>query len=195
MPPPGQSASAGERVPEFLRGLSGLKANVEIDRGLDVAMSKDAAHVLVVAGVGPEDQGRRRVPELVRGGAQARRLVDAFGDLAAQGGQAFVVSRYAGKQPWLVGAAQENMEMFIDIVIDQRGELGVEHRFQPDPVLHVIAREDKPTRRSRPARADQVFADPNGAEIAKADREHCEDADGDSKLRETRSLHRCAIAD
>jgi hypothetical protein len=78
---------SGRSLPEFLVGLSGLEADVEIDGRLNVAMAKDTTHILVVAGVIPEDQGRCRVPELVHRDPQASCLLDPLGDLAAQRGE------------------------------------------------------------------------------------------------------------
>src|SRR5262245_34870799 len=100
---------AANEFPEFLVGQSGLKPYVEINRGLDVVMAKDTTHVFVVARVGPKDKGRRSMPELMHGDEQSRRLLNALGDLVAQRSQAFVLTVHAGKQPRLVGAAQQHV--------------------------------------------------------------------------------------
>ena len=101
-------------LPELLGGLSGLEADIKVDRGLEVAMTQDPANIFVVAGLGPEDQSCCRVPELMHGDAQAGCLLDALGGLAAQCGQAFVTSAHAGKQPRLVEAAQQNVQMIVE---------------------------------------------------------------------------------
>src|SRR5262245_43245590 len=98
---------AANELAELLGGLSRLEADIEIDGGLDVTVAKDPAHVFVITGFGPEDQCCCRVPELMHGDEESRRLLNALGDLVASRAHALVLTLRAGKQPRLVGAAQQ----------------------------------------------------------------------------------------
>ena len=75
------------------------------------------------------------MPELVHRDTQARSLLDELGDLATQGSQAFVPATQARKEPWLIGTAQQHVQMVVDVVIDQRRQLGVKDGLQANAVL------------------------------------------------------------
>ena len=107
-------------------------------------MAEDPAHVFVVAGFCLQDQCCRRVPELMHGDEEARGFFYALGDLAAQRGQAFVTTTHAREQPRLVCAAQQYVEVIFDVVIDQLGDVRVEHSLKADAVFDIETREDEP---------------------------------------------------
>src|SRR6476620_967550 len=107
------------------------------------------------------------MPELMHGDAQARRLLDALGDLTAQGGQALVASAHTGKKVWFVRTAEQDVQMIVYVVLYQLRQFVAENGFQPHAVLHIIPREHEPIGGSWPARSNEVLADPYGAEVPK----------------------------
>src|SRR5258708_17533784 len=69
---------------ERLVRLRRFEAAVEVDRGLDIVVAKQAPHALVFAGAVLEIECRRGMAELMDGDPQARCLLDALGDLGAE---------------------------------------------------------------------------------------------------------------
>ena len=63
------------------------------------------------------------MPKLVGRNLKARRFVNPPRDLIAQRRQTFEPSAFAGEQPGLVGAAQQNRTELVNILIDQLGEV------------------------------------------------------------------------
>ena len=66
--------------------------------------------------------------------------------------------------------------------VDQVRQRLIEFEVQIDVVFHVIIREDKPVRRLKSARLDQVFAQLDADQIAKPDGRKSLDRDRDREL-------------
>src|SRR5258708_6460911 len=141
------------------------QAAVEVDRGLDVAVTKQPFDGLVFAGAVPEINRRTGMAELVDRYPHARRLLDALGDLGAEHVRRLRLTGDAREQPRRVGAAHECRPELLDVFIDEPGEIFVERKFEVDPVLDVIVREDQPEWRVRTAGLDQVLAQFDGYQV------------------------------
>src|SRR6266404_8895444 len=98
------------------------QAAVEVDRGLDVAVTEQPSDGLVFAGVVLEIDRRTGMAELVNRYAHARRLLDALRNLGAEHVCRLGLTGDAGEQPGRVGAARQGWQEFVDVFIDQSGE-------------------------------------------------------------------------
>jgi len=84
---------------ERLIGLGCLQPAVEVDRGLDIAVTEQAPHDLVLAGKVLEIDRGTGVSELMDGHPQTRRLLDALRDLGAEHVRRLRFAGDAGEQP------------------------------------------------------------------------------------------------
>ena len=96
-----------DQVAEVAIGLQRLQATVEIYRGLEPFVTKDAADRFVVSRLVLKPDRSSGVSELVRGDEQASGFLDPFGDLIAQGLGALEPAGLTRKQPKLVRSAQQ----------------------------------------------------------------------------------------
>src|SRR6266404_5950706 len=131
---------------EGLIGLRRLQAAVKVDRGLDIAVAEQPLDGFVVAGVVLEIDRRTGMAELVNCYLHARRFLDSLLDLRAEHVRRFGLSGDTREQPARVGAARQRRPELMDVFIDEPGETFVERKFEIDPVLDVIVREDQPER-------------------------------------------------
>ncbi len=167
---------------EDLARLDVRQADVEIDRGLHVAVTEELLDQLIFAGTPLEHDGAAGVPELVHRHPQPRRLKDALGDLAAERDFAFGPATLSRKQPVLVPAPQQGGPEVVDVIVDQSRDVLLERKFQLDPVLDVVIREDEPVVRVGATRLDQVEPELDRGQVGEADRRKAQDRDGDREL-------------
>jgi hypothetical protein len=163
---------------ERLIGLRRLQAAVEVDRGLDIAVAKQPLDGFVVAGMVLEIDRRTGMAELVHGHPHAGSLLDALRNLGAEHVCRLGLTGDAREQPGRVRAAHQRRPELVNVFIDQGRQGLVELKFEIDPVLDVIVREDQPERRVRTTGLDQVLAQFDGDQVGQADRRKGQDGDG-----------------
>ncbi len=156
-------------LPELLGRLHGLKAAVEVNRRLDIAVPKEAPHGFVISGMMLEIQRCSGMAELVDSEPQARSLVDPLDDLGAEHVRRLGVAGHAREQPGGVRAAQQHRPELMNVLIDELGQGLVELEVEVDPVLDVIVRKDQPVGRVQAPRLDQVLSQLDRHEIAEPD--------------------------
>src|SRR5258708_32322278 len=83
---------------ELLIGLGGLQPNIEVDRGLDVAVTEQALNDLIGAGIMTQIDCRGRMTELMNGEPQARHVFNPVRDLTAEHARCFRLPAHPRKQ-------------------------------------------------------------------------------------------------
>src|ERR1700730_9185180 len=169
-------------VAERLVGLHGFEPAIELYRGLDTTVPRDAPNGLVVARMMLEIDSRRGVAKLVRGDAQANGVIDTLGDLAAECFCILAAAGLAAEQPKVIRPSQQRRTKIMNIFVDQGRQLVVEWEVEIDAVLHVIMRKHQHVRRVESTRLDQVLIEPDVDEVAQADGGECENGDADRHL-------------
>jgi hypothetical protein len=71
-------------VGEYLARLRRLQAQIEVDGCLDAPVAENAPYKFIFPGPVPEDQGARRMAELMHGDAQSSRLLNLLDTLGAE---------------------------------------------------------------------------------------------------------------
>ena len=149
-------------------GADGFKAAIETDRRLDVAVSEQPPYGLVVSWTMLEVNGRRGVPELMNRDMESGGFLDALCYLFAKLHSILRLTGLAGKHPIRVSTAKQCRSKFVDIFVNEIGQGLIKFEIQINAVLHIIVRENQPIRRAQPARFDEILAQVDQAEIAKA---------------------------
>jgi hypothetical protein len=77
-------AQVSDEIAIDLAGMGGLETDIIADRDLHRTMAEQQPHKFVIALLVLEDDGRRKVPELMHGQTQTDRFFDEARDLIAQ---------------------------------------------------------------------------------------------------------------
>jgi hypothetical protein len=162
--------------------MGGLETDVIPDRDLNRAMAEQQTDELVIARLVLEDDRRREVAELMHGETQTDRFFDGARNLTAQRRETLVALPCPREEPRIFRAIGDERGTIIgQIIVDERGQLGIEREVELDPVLDIIVREDEPIGSLRSPGTNEILADPDFPEIAAADRGNIEDADRDAR--------------
>src|SRR5580692_8883112 len=112
----GLQAMSSSAMAENLRSASTVSSPtfIEVDRGLQVLVTENAAHELVIGRVFLQDKRRGQVAKLMRRHPDADLFGDAVDDLTAQGSLGLMPIRLAGKEP---GAGYSGIAFGLGVVL------------------------------------------------------------------------------
>lgn len=108
---------------------------IEVHCRLYAAVTEQAADALVIAGAMPQENGRGRMPELVRRDTRPDRLPDALGDLGAERVRRLDAAGLARKQPRIIRSAQQDRTKLVYIFVDEVAQNLVERKLERHPFL------------------------------------------------------------